>query len=96
LFRGSSAIGLPNSVSGKTNRFFLNVYNGGDDSNSTPNWGMCYLDSPSTTSQITYSVRVACVQGGGSIVVNDQTSQVSSTTYAGNSVSHITVMEIAE
>ena len=96
LFRNGSVIGLPNSIGGKNNRFWLNIYNGGDDANSTPNWGMSYLDSPATSSTVTYSVRCACVQGGGTIVVNDQTSQVTNQTYAGNSVSHITVMEIAQ
>jgi hypothetical protein len=95
LWRNNAAIALPDSVAGKNHRLWINIYNGGDDANSTPNWGMMFLDSPSSTQQLTYAVRVACVQGGGTIVINDQTSQVSNQSFAGNSVSHITLMEIA-
>jgi hypothetical protein len=95
LYRGTTNIGRPDSVSGKNNRYWLNVYNGGDDTNSTPNWGMMYLDSPATTSATTYSLYGHRVQGG-TFVLNDQTSQVTNQSYAGNSVSHITVMEVAQ
>ena len=95
LWRNGAPIGLPDTVSGKTNRMWMNVYNGGDDTNSTPNAGMSFLDSPSSTSSLNYAVRVGCVQGGGTIVINDQTSQISSQPFSGNSVSQITLMEIA-
>jgi len=79
-----------------TNEWTVNVYNGGDDSNSTPNWSMSFLDSPSTTSATTYALYVAQVQGGGTFVLNDQTSQVRGTPFSGTSASTITAMEIAQ
>jgi hypothetical protein len=56
---------------------------------------MAYLDSPGSTSSLTYSVAVALVQGGGTIVVNDQTSQVRNQSYAMNGVSNINVLEVS-
>jgi len=78
-----------------TNEYTVNVYNGGDDSNSTPNWGMSFLDSPSTTSSTTYAIYVGLVQGYGTFVLNDQTSQVRGQPYSGTCISNITAMEIA-
>ncbi len=79
-----------------TNEWTVNVYGGGDDANSTPNWSMSFLDSPSTTSATTYALYVAQVQGTGTFVLNDQTSQVRGTNFSGTSASTITAMEIAQ
>ncbi len=93
--RNGSNVVVGDTVSGINNNATFNIYNGGDDTNSQQLWSMSHLDSPSSTSALTYSIAVACVQGGGTIVVNDQTSQVRNQTYATNGVSNITVMEIS-
>jgi hypothetical protein len=95
VWRNGAAIGLPDSIAGKTHRLWLNMYNGGDDTNSVQNHGMMYLDSPSSTSALTYAVRLGLVQGSGIMILNDLTSQASNTDFAGNFVSHLTLMEIA-
>ena len=96
LYRDATAIAIGDAISEPANnRMTVNVYNGGDDTNSTPNFSMSTLDSPSSTSQITYELRAGCVQGSGTIVVNDQTSQVRNQAYSGVTASTITVMEIA-
>jgi hypothetical protein len=95
LRRNGSNMVVGDTVSGITNNATFNIYNGGDDSNGQQLWSMSHLDSPASTSALTYSVAVACVQGGGTIVVNDQTSQVRNQTYAINGVSNITVMEVS-
>ena len=96
IYRGETPIAIGDAISEPANnRMTANVYNGGDDANSTPNFSMSILDTPSTTSATTYTLRVGCVQGAGTIVVNDQTSQVRNVGYSGVTVSTLTVMEIA-
>jgi len=95
LRRNGSNMVVGDTVSGINNNATFNIYNGGDDSNGQQLWSMSHLDSPASTSALTYSVAVACVQGGGTIVVNDQTSQIRNQTYAINGVSNITVMEVS-
>jgi hypothetical protein len=95
LRRNGSNVVVGDTVSGINNNATFNIYNGGDDSNGQQLWSMSHLDSPGSTSALTYSVAVACVQGAGTIVINDQTSQIRNQTYAINGVSNITVMEIS-
>jgi hypothetical protein len=95
LRRNGSNMVVGDTVSGINNNATFNIYNGADDTNGQQLWSMSHLDSPASTSALTYSVAVACVQGGGTIVVNDQTSQVRNQTYAINGVSNITVMEVS-
>jgi len=96
IYRNETAIAIGNAISEPAdNRMTVNVYNGGDDSNSTPNFCMSVLDTPNTTSATTYTLRAGCVQGGGIIVVNDQTSQVRNQNYSATTASTITAMEIA-
>ena len=97
LYRDATAIAIGDAINEPANnRITVNVYNGGDDSNSTPNVSMSTLDTPNSTSAITYELKAGCVQGSGTIVVNDQTSQARGQTYSGVSASTITVMEIAQ
>jgi hypothetical protein len=96
IYRDETPLAIGNAISEPANnRMTVNVYNGGDDSNSTPNHSMSVLDSPNTTSATTYTLRAGCVQGSGTIVVNDQTSQVRNQPYSAVTASTITVMEIA-
>lgn len=97
LYRDATAIAIGDAINEPANnRITVNVYNGGDDANSTPNVSMSTLDAPNSTSAITYELKAGCVQGSGTIVVNDQTSQVRGQTYSGVTASTITVMEIAQ
>ena len=93
--RNGSNMVVGDTVSGINNNATFNIYNGGDDANSQQMWSMSHLDSPATTSAVTYSVAVSCVQGGGTFVINDQTSQIRNVSYAINAVSNITVMEVS-
>jgi hypothetical protein len=95
LWRNGSVSGYIGDGAAGRNRVIFNVYNNGDN-NSMFGWNGCYLDSPATTSVVTYQIYVACVQGGGTIVVNDDTSQVTGTSYACSGASSITVMEVAQ
>tara|TARA_R110000796_G_scaffold162248_1_gene279004 strand:- start:237 stop:890 length:654 start_codon:yes stop_codon:yes gene_type:complete len=96
IYRGETAIAIGDAISEPANnRMTANLYNGGDDTNSTPNCAMSILDAPNTTSATTYTLRVGCVQSSGTIVVNDQTSQVRNVSYSAVTASTLTVMEIA-
>ena len=55
-----------------------------------------FLDSPATTSAITYKFQVRVGSGGGSISVNKSTRNSNFTTYDMTTASSITVMEIAQ
>ena len=93
--RNGSNMVVGDTVSGINNNATFNIYNGADDGNSQQMWSMSHLDSPASTSAVTYSVAVACVQSGGTFVINDQTSQARNVSYAINAVSNITVMEVS-
>jgi hypothetical protein len=54
IYRNSTPIAIGDAVT--THQWTVNVYNGGDDSNSTPGWSMSILDTPSTTSPVTYQI----------------------------------------
>ena len=56
-------------------------------------WNITYLDSPSSTSELTYKLQ-ASVQSGGTLVVNKSQND-GNQTYLGRGTSSITVMEIA-
>jgi hypothetical protein len=96
IYRNDTAIAIGDPISEPdNNRMAVNVYNGGDDTNSTPNVCMSVLDTPNTTSATTYTLRAGCVQGSGTIVINDQTSQVRGQSYSAVTASTITAMEIS-
>jgi hypothetical protein len=95
LRRNGSNMVVGDTVSGINNNAKFNIYNGGDDTNGQQLWSMTHLDSPASTSALTYSVAIAAVQGAGTFVINDQTSQARNISYAINGVSNITVMEVS-
>jgi hypothetical protein len=90
LFRDSTQIGLGDASSTRTRATF-------QISSSQGSWGVTgganHLDSPSSTSAITYSIK--CRQGvSGNVYVNRTSSDADSVSTA-RTVSTITVMEIA-
>ena len=96
VYRDETPIGLPFARPGvpDINRCWFNMYDD-SDTNDAKTQSMEFLDSPNTVSQITYTPRIACTQGGGTFVINDMTSQARNQTYSGNFVSSLTLMEIA-
>jgi len=91
LHRDSTSIGV-GAASGSRirNSFLLNSSNTGWSSNGS----MTTLDSPSTTSAITYSVKVAS-SNSGTIFINRSEDNNNNNSGAGSQASSITVMEIA-
>ena len=96
LVRNSTAIAIATSATGsRINASFGNYYNNGD-ANSTRGYGLTHLDSPATTSSVTYKAqfRVGQTSGGREMYVNRANGN-DDATYNIRTVSTITVMEIA-
>lgn len=87
LYRGDTAIALP-THGGSYNATLLNYP--ATDGNGMNSTSIMWLDSPSTTSQITYSLKIRVPQGGDAIYLNGRSSDG-----AFGGASSITVMEIA-
>jgi len=94
LVRDSTAICVGNTTSGYASAT-VGTQRSSTDLNSAYNVGMSYLDSPSTTSSITYKVQVFCENASYSVCVNRTGNDTGSAGYSARSASTITVMEIA-
>ena len=55
---------------------------------------MTFLDSPNTTSEITYKLQANTSNGANNIMYINRTGNDANATYGGRGVSSITVMEI--
>jgi len=62
--------------------------------NAPPNYSLCYLDSPSSTSSITYSFGIRS-SNGTTVYLNRSVRDANSGTYDGRTSSAIIVMEVA-
>jgi len=60
LYRGTTALG---------NNTSLGAYNGTDDGIRTHNMSLTFLDSPSTTSATTYTLKFACSQNDSTVSI---------------------------
>lgn len=95
LVRNSTAIAIATSATGsRVNASFGNYYNNGD-ANSMRGHGLTHLDSPATTSSVTYKAqfRVGQASGGREFYINRANGN-DDATYNIRTVSTITVMEI--
>lgn len=91
LARGASKIGAGNSEGSRVaigSRFYYN------DNNVSGMVMMTYLDSPSTSSPITYNVYTG-TESTGSVVINRTINDTDNTTNGARSSSSLTVMEVA-
>ena len=69
----------------------------GDENHISPPTGMKYLDSPATTSALTYKVQLRLQVSEGPIIMNTSYNQPNNDyTYSGRTISTITVSEIAQ
>ena len=98
LYRGSTAIGIGDAGSGSEERMsfsFDSNQSAGDDNYVNHNAGITYLDSPSTTSSTTYSLKFRRTHGSGTFYLNRPVYIDTGYAYTRYSISSITVMEIA-
>lgn len=93
LVRDSTGIFLGNSASGYTQCSWANFYSGSADGNNAESFSITYLDSPSTTSSITYKIQA--IVAAGTLKINANGSDTSGQAYSYRGASSITLMEIA-
>jgi hypothetical protein len=91
FYRDTTQIGVGNAVG---NRIKASTQAYPNHINQATNSSFCFLDSPSSTSQITYALRTRN-QGSGNVYVNRSQTYTNSAASSTNA-STITVMEIQE
>lgn len=91
LMRGSTAIYIGDSASNRTRNSFAGLYSHNSPGNETNQCTAVFLDSPSTTSSTTYSVR--CKTLSNKIVVNRSNDDQDTGDMARHS-SSITLIEV--
>ena len=89
--RGSTPIYIGDSASNRTRNSFAGLYPNGSPTNETNQCTAVFLDSPSTTSSITYSVR--CKTKTDQITVNRSRADQNTDDMARHS-SSITLIEV--
>ena len=98
LMRGSSDIYKGDQDSGQTNQTrcsnHINTMNDGVGASRTALTTGQFLDSPNTTSAITYKLQIHTANSGNTYYVN-RSAYTSNHNYVGREPSHITVQEIA-
>lgn len=94
LLRGSTPICVGNTLSGYVSSSGPNFYGGSADGNNNETFAIHFLDSPSTTSSITYKLQVYAPQGGN-LYLNTLGSFISGQVYSMVSASTITLMEVS-
>lgn len=97
LVRDSTDIAIATTAtSNRTNTTLANYFDNGD-SNSMRGYGITFLDSPSTTSSVTYKTQFRVgISGGGYIMLVNAPNGNDDAGYNMRTVSTITVMEIAQ
>lgn len=96
ILRNGTPIALGNSDSSNRteNTFPMNIENTPSGDAKLMNAGMTVLDSPATTSAITYKIQALSANAGVTVAIN-RSGGNSDNAFSGLGVSSITVMEIA-
>ena len=99
LFRDSTHIAVNSNNSGNRTAVWFSSNSVGDSGNDAyrmANSSGQYIDSPSSTSAITYKVQVGQSNLSNSLVVTNNSPKDDNETYTHQGVSQLTVMEIAQ
>ena len=92
LMRGSTAICIGDTAGGRARSTFA-IYRPNDD-HTTETASMTHLDSPATTSAVTYKMQIVSGNGGGNQVSVNRAYNWSDAFAHAATVSSITVMEV--
>jgi hypothetical protein len=92
--RSGTAIGIATASGSRVQTSVAGYYQSSDTNHSMSPFGMIYLDSPATTSAITYSVQMK-VQTSYTMYYNRTGANADNTDWAQVSTSTLTAMEIA-
>lgn len=94
LQRNGTDICVGNSTAGYNQVSSANFYGGSADGNNNESWSIMYLDSPASTSAVTYKLQANSFQSGP-LYINTLGSNITSQVYSMIGASTITLMEIA-
>ena len=94
LLRETTVIFAGDTTSGYTSVSSASFYGGSADGNNNEMFSICYLDSPTITTSITYKVQAVAPQGGN-LVINSLGSDISGQNYSTRASSSITLFEIS-
>lgn len=92
LLRGATNLVLGDAASSRKQAFMTQT---GSNNNFQLAIPMIYLDSPASTSPLTYAASIACQEGNSATVYVNRSGNDPDATYASRTSSTITVMEIA-
>ena len=96
ILRDSTDIAIGDAAGSRVRSTIANIHRFDNNSNVTANWSQRFLDSPSTTSEITYKIQVYNETVGiGQVFYLNRTASDGDSDVAGRPISTITVMEIA-
>ncbi len=92
ILRGATPIAVPPDVAGYKSVSSAGFYDGSSDANTSKESTAVFLDSPNTTSAVTYKIQV--YTQAGTMRVNALGSDISGQTYSARLRSSLTLMEI--
>lgn len=94
ITRNGTAIGLADSSSSRVQTIVGGHYPSSDENHQSFPWSSCFLDSPSTTSQLTYKIQVKS-QDGRQVFINRSGNDADNSNWSMRATSHITLLEIS-
>lgn len=94
LVRDSTPIQVGDTASGYESVSSASLYGGSSDGNNGEAITISVLDSPSTTSSVTYKVQLRRLEASGTVKVNALGNDNASAAYSQRGASNITLMEI--
>lgn len=94
LVRNGTVVFVGDNNAGYVQCSSPSFYGGSNDGNNNEQLAISYVDSPSTTSAVTYKLQVASPQGGA-LWVNTLGSNIGNQVYSTRSAASIIAMEIA-
>jgi hypothetical protein len=95
LVRDSTPIQVGNTTAGYTSTSSASLFGGSADGNNSEAIAISVLDSPATTSAVTYKLQLIRLESGGTVRINALGNDLSGQVYSQRSASNITLMEIA-
>lgn len=93
IVRGNTPLFVGDTTSGYVSTGSASFYGGSADGNNNEALIINYLDSPSTTSEVTYKLQLNVLQSG-TVRINTLGSDISGQTYSQRSASSMILMEV--
>jgi len=93
--RNDTPIGIAAAAGSRVLSTFGGLQTIGDGNHQFTPWNYQYLDSPATTSALTYRIQLK-MQGGSTAYLNRSVNDADNTDWAQRTTSSITVMEVAQ